>query len=90
MATEKKASKADQIAGLIEEYNQAESEAFNKLVKIFYILKKGKGMRRIEFDGAGVLTNCWGSPDRLDSKLYLDSYNRKIKAYQVADPESIE
>jgi hypothetical protein len=88
---EKKVTKADQIAGLIAEYNKLEAEAYDKLEKIFYILKAGKGYRKLVFESEDVLSNCWDADSRrFDQKLHLSRYNRKIKDYEISDPESIE
>lgn len=85
-----KVSKAKQIDALIVAYNEAEAIAYSKLVKLFYILKSGSGNRRIEFEGSGLLTNCWSLPDRLDSHLHLNRFNRKISKWTVSDPKSLE
>ena len=84
------ALKAKQIDGLMNEYNQAEDLAFGKLKQIFNILKKGDGMRRIEFSNGEVLTNCWDKPQRLTGKLFLDRFSRNITEFVVSNPKSIE
>lgn len=67
------------INEMVEKYNSLEAEAFGLLMQIFYKIKKERtNYRDIRFSNGEVLSNCFGSPDRLDRNLYLHKFERAI------------
>ena len=76
-AAEASLKSRSEIDRLVEAYNQNEIEQEQRLGRLFYLLKRRKGYKRVLFSG-DMWSNCWDKPDGLDKELYLGRMSRLI------------
>lgn len=74
-----------EIETIIQRYNQEEKEQGQRLGRLFYLLKRRKGYRKVLFNNGAMWSSCWGQDDRTDHDLHVRRLDRSIKQIEMGD-----
>ncbi len=71
-----------EIESLLDRYNQEEKEQGQRLGRIFYLLKRRQGYRKIEFNNGEMWSSCW---EPSDNDRFLRRLDKSIIDIQIGD-----
>ena len=91
--TEEKSKVELEAEQLIKTYNQNAGEQFQRLCRLFYILKNERkgGSRRVEFSsGEHWGTNNFHFSDKFDKRLTLNRFDLRINSIKLGEEKRHE